>query len=156
MILSAQSIRARQAIRPIFTPFAERTKAFGMTYGLGPAGYDVRIAETMCLMPGEASLASTLEHFDIPCDVLAKVADKSTWARQFLAVQNTLAEPGWRGHLTLELSNHGRETIQFKEGMPIAQIVLQLLDEPTEQVYTGKYQDQQKGAVAAIYEKDET
>lgn len=148
MILSAQSIRKRG----VFTPFCERTKSHGMTFGLGPAGYDVRIAETMTLAPSASALASTLEHFDMPHDVLGKVADKSTWARRFLAVQNTIIEPGWRGYLTLELSNHGREVLHIVGGMPIAQIILQLLDEPTDAPYDGKYQDQRAGAVSAIHE----
>lgn len=149
MILSAQSIRARR----IFTPFAERTRFNGVTYGLGPAGYDVRIAEELRLFPGEAALASTLEHFDMPLDVLGKVADKSTWARKFIACQNTIVEPGWRGYLTLEISNHGREVIIIEKGTAIAQIILHLLDQPTEQAYEGKYQNQKQGATEAIFEK---
>lgn len=152
MILSAQSIRSRG----IFTPFFERTKAHGMTYGLGPAGYDVRVAERLSLAPGAAVLASTIEHFEMPDDVLGKVADKSTWARQFLAVQNTIIEPGWRGVLTLELSNHGERWIEIFPGMPIAQIILHSLDQPTNQPYAGKYQDQASGAVAAIFEVSST
>ena len=148
MILSAQSIRRLG----IFDPFHERTKAHGMTFGLGPAGYDVRIAENVDLEPGAYQLASTLEHFSIPSNVLGKVADKSTWARRGLAVQNTIIEPGWRGHLTLELSNHGTTWLRLFPGMPIAQIILHWLDEPTEQPYQGRYQDQASGAVAAIFE----
>jgi len=153
MILSAQSIR----LRGVITPFCERQRAHGMTYGLGPAGYDVRVAEAVILAPGGAALASTLEHFDMPKDVLGKVADKSTWARRFLAVQNTVIEPGWRGFLTLELSNHGGaggETLVIPAGAPIAQIIFQLLDEATDQPYSGKYQDQERGAVKAIFEAD--
>lgn len=148
MILSAQSIRKRG----IVSPFSERTRLFGMTFGLGPAGYDIRIDQDVALRPGEAKLASSIEHFEMPCDVLGKVADKSTWARKFLAVQNTIIEPGWRGFLTLELSNHGSFPIQISKGMPIAQIIFELLDEPTERPYEGKYQDQQAGAVEAIFE----
>lgn len=148
MILSAQSIRQRG----IFTPFCERTREHGMTYGLGPAGYDVRVSEEIALGPGGYSLASTIEHFTMPNDVLGKVADKSTWARLFLAVQNTIIEPGWRGYLTLELSNHSNRPIIIPKGAPIAQIVLHLLDQPTEQPYAGKYQDQKAGAVEAILE----
>lgn len=151
MILSSQSIRNRG----IFSPFHDRTKFGGMTYGLGPAGYDVRIRETVVLRSGAAALASTIEHFEMPTDVLGKVADKSTWARQFLAVQNTIIEPGWRGHLTLELSNHGRNDLVIEAGMPIAQIILHLLDTPTNQPYSGKYQDQRAGAVIAILEGED-
>lgn len=149
MILSAQSIRTHG----IFTPFHERTKQHGMTFGLGPAGYDVRVAQDLLLAPGKAALASTIEHFEMPNDVLGKVADKSTWARRFLAVQNTIIEPGWRGFLTLELSNHGSETLEIAAGMPIAQIILHQLDMPTDAPYAGKYQDQRSGAVAAILEE---
>lgn len=151
VILSAQSIRRRG----IFTPFCERTRSHGMTYGLGPAGYDVRIAETMRLYPGAFQLASTLERFAMPSDVLGKVADKSTWARRGLVVQNTIVEPGWRGYLTLELANHSAEIIGLEAGMPIAQIILHLLDESTEQPYAGKYQDQRQGAVEAVLEGGE-
>jgi dCTP deaminase len=148
MILSAQSIRKRN----IILPFEERTLSHGMTFGIGPAGYDVRIAESMWVSPGEAKLASVMEHIVMPRDVLARVHDKSTWARRFLAVQNTIIEPGWRGHLTLELSNHGMTSIKLQAGMPIAQIIFELLDEPTEQPYDGKYQDQGTGATKPIFE----
>jgi dCTP deaminase len=148
MILSAQSIRARG----IFTPFFERTKAYGMTYGLGPAGYDVRIAETVLIEPHGAVLASTVERFEMPNDLLGRVADKSTWARRFIAVQNTIIEPGWCGYLTLELSNHGSAPVPIFGGSPIAQIILELLDQPTEAPYAGKYQNQKAGAVQAIWE----
>ena len=148
MILSSQSIRRRG----ILTPFFERSKSHGMSYGLGPAGYDVRIRESMHLAPGQAKLASTLEHFDMPADVLGMVADKSTWARRFLTVQNTIIEPGWTGYLTLELTNHSDVSIRLEEGMPIAQIIFHLLDEPTEQVYRGKYQGQGPRPIKAIYE----
>ena len=148
MILSAQSIRKR---KPIY-PFFDRTTFAGMTYGLGPAGYDVRIAERVKLRPGEFSLASTVEQFYMPADVLAIVHDKSTWARKGLAMQNTVIEPGWRGFLTLELTNHGPNTLEIPDGSPIAQIVFHLLDQPTDTPYRGKYQDQAAGPVAAIME----
>lgn len=146
-ILSAQSIRIRCAVAGMrmVEPYAERTEAHGMTYGLGPAGYDVRIAETVNLPPGGFVLASTVERFDIPRDILAMVADKSTWARNGIAVQHTVIEPGWRGHLTLEISNHSDTHVSIFSGQPIAQIIFHLLDAPTEQPYAGKYQDQQAG-----------
>lgn len=149
MILSAQSIRKRG----IFNPFHERTVSNGMTYGLSPAGYDVRVAEDVRVQRFSGYfLASTLEHFNMPNDVLGKVVDKSTWARRFIFVQNTVIEPGWHGFLTLEITNHGPESVFIKAGTPIAQIILQLLDEPTEQPYAGKYQGQRAGAVNAILE----
>jgi dCTP deaminase len=140
MILPAQAIRK---IKPV-SPFCERTCHNGMTFGLGPAGYDVRLAETV-VVGAKFVLASTLEHFDMPTDLLGQVTDKSTWARRGVAVQNTIIEPGWRGYLTVELTNHGGEPIEIQAGDPIAQIVFFRLEAPTERPYQGKYQDQEAG-----------
>jgi dCTP deaminase len=143
-ILSAQSIRKRLGM---VTPFSERSTYRGMTFGLGPAGYDIRIDQRVCLDPGDFALASAMEKFYMPNDILARVADKSSWARQGLAVQNTVIEPGWRGFLTLELTNHGPDVLRIEPGTPIAQIIFERLDEPTELPYPekGRYQDQEAG-----------
>lgn len=144
MILAAQVIRRMRLV----DPFCERTTFEGLSYGLGPASYDVRIAETITLRPGDFALASTIERFTMPPDVAASVKDKSTWARRGLAVQNTFIDPGWSGFLTLELNNlysWGPHVLRIKAGMPIAQIVFEWLDFPTEQPYRGKYQDQPAG-----------
>jgi dCTP deaminase len=145
MILPAQTIRA---LRPI-EPFCERTMHRGMTYGLGPAGYDVRIAEAVTLRQGGFVLASTIERFEMPTDLLAIVHDKSTWARRGLCVQNTVIESGWRGWLTLELSMHAPGELEILAGDPIAQIVFHRLEAPTEQPYDGRYQDQAAGPQGA-------
>lgn len=152
-VLSAQSIRKRG----IFTPFSERAVAHGMTFGLGPSGYDVRIAESITLSasmygPHPFALASTIEHFDVPADLVGLVMDKSSWARQGLSLFNTVIEPGWRGFLTLELSYLGLGQLHIEAGSPIAQIVFHKLDEETEIPYAGKYQDQAPGAQPAILE----
>ena len=149
MILPAQQLRLRKPLEP----FVERCQSHGLTYGLGPAGYDVRIRENIKLGIGAFALASTIERFTMPDDLLATVHDKSTWARQGLAVQTTVIEPGWFGYLTLELTNHGYQELHLREGMPIAQILFHQLSEPTEQSYRGKYQDQMKGPQPAILEK---
>jgi len=122
-----------------------------MTFGLSSAGYDVRIAESLILKPGEFSLASTVEEFHMSNDTIGIVHDKSTLARRGLALQNTVIEPSWIGYLTLELSNHGEETLEFISGMPIAQIIFHLLDQPTEQPYSGRYQNQEAGPQAARF-----
>ena len=150
MILPAQVIRA---IRPL-APFCERTAHNGMTFGLGPAGYDVRIAESVTAAAGQFVLASTVERFDMPNDVLGQVCDKSTWARRGLAAQNTIIEPGWRGFLTLELTNHSTEAIAIRAGDPIAQIIFFRLEAPTKLPYRGKYQDQAAGPQAARQEAE--
>ncbi len=149
MILPAQEIKKRG----IVSPFHERTVKAGMTFGLGPAGYDVRVDQTMLLKPGAFALASTVEHFAIPDDIVGFVLDKSSWARQGLSLFNTVMEPGWKGYLTLELANLSGKPIAIFEGSPIAQIMFQRLAEPTESPYVGKYQNQQKGPQPAILEK---
>jgi dCTP deaminase len=172
MIIPAQTLRI---IKPV-EPFHERTRHNGFTFGCGPAGYDVRVAEDVLIPPGEFRLASTLERFNMPNDVMGIVHDKSTWARLGLAVQNTVIEPGWRGFLTVELTNHhhrcepnayhvvtGRghisgfrlnneNTIQIKAGTPIAQIVFHRLETATDTPYEGKYQEQKEGVQPAIIE----
>lgn len=135
-------------------PFSPRTEVeyddYGtLTYGLGPAGYDIRIDQELTLNAGSFQLASSVERFDMPPDVLARVTDKSTWARRGLCVQNTVIEPGWRGYLTLELTNHSEEHLWIPNGAPIAQVLFELLDEPTAQAYNGKYQNQQSGPQGA-------
>jgi dCTP deaminase len=146
MILPAQTLRI---MRPV-SPWQERTKQNGMTYGCGPAGYDVRIAESLHLVPGEFCLASTMECFSMPDDVLGVVHDKSTWARRGLFVQNTVIEPGWTGYLTLELTVSRR--ISVSSGDPIAQIIFHRLEAPTDSPYRGKYQNQAAGPQIARVE----
>lgn len=141
MVLSAQTIRVELGSR--IRPFAERTVENGMTYGLSCAGYDLRIKDSVILQPGGFELVTTIERFDFPDDILGKLADKSSWARRGVAVQNTVFEPGWRGFPTLEVSNHGSAVVSILAGSPIAQMVFHRLDAPTDQPYgDGKYQDQ--------------
>jgi dCTP deaminase len=124
-----------------------------MSFGLSHAGYDVRIAETMWLNPGMFSLASTIEEFFMPTDLVAFVHDKSTWARRGLSLFNTVIEPGWSGFLTLELVNHSTNPLRLLSGDPIAQIVFMRMEEPAEKPYAGKYQNQKRGPQEAIDER---
>jgi dCTP deaminase len=149
-VLSAQSIRKAGLV----TPMRERAEFYAsgkpLTYGLGPAGYDVTLDwgdpdAPWTLEPGEFRLAATLERFDIPNNVMGFIYDKSSWARQGLSLFNTVIEPNWRGYLTLELVNNGPRKLYMHPGTPIAHVVFQWLDEPTQLPYAGKYQDQEAG-----------
>jgi dCTP deaminase len=152
MILSAQTITRYCCKFEMIVPFHERSHVHGMSFGVGPAGYDVRIAETVKLPVEGFSLASTMEQFSMPTNVLGIVHDKSTWARRGLALQNTVIEPGWKGYLTIELSNHGSGLLSIPAGCPIAQIIFHELDHATEKPYVGKYQNQAAGAQKAIFQ----
>lgn len=161
-VLSAQTIRAYvHRGSHMIEPFVDRTSSHGMTYGLGPAGYDIRAAEDVDILPGGFVLGSSMERFQMPNNVLAYVKDKSSWARKGLCVQNTVIEPGWEGYLTLEYTNHldridadglRHNNIRIRRGMPIAQIIFHALDRPTNQPYDGKYQNQAPGPQEAINE----
>jgi len=157
-VLSGITLRATYGMfgGRIVEPFCERTVQNGMSFGVSHAGYDIRInndkpEQVFVLEPGESALTSSLEYFDMPLDVIAVVHDKSTWARRGLAVQNTVIEPGWRGYLTLELTNHGDMALRIDGGDPIAQILFHRLDQAVPG-YAGKYQDQQAGPQEARFE----
>jgi dCTP deaminase len=136
----------------IITPFVEKENFYSnnfpaMTYGASAASYDVRLGKPTIVHPNCATLAVTLEEFNMPDWVAARVANKSTWMRLGLRVEHTVIDPGWRGYLTLELSrthrNHENPEIwELPRGMPIAQIIFEALAEPTKQPYNGKYQNQ--------------
>jgi dCTP deaminase len=148
MIIPGQKIESLNAIKP----FLRRSVENGMTYGVGPAGYDVRISNEIMLYPGCFALGVTIEEFSMPDDVIAFVHDKSTWARRGLSLFNTVIEPGWRGFLTLELINHGYDPLLIPAGCPIAQIVFMRLEEKARMPYRGKYQDQPNVPVESIME----
>lgn len=159
MILSAQSIARRCQEDELIDDCWERTRHGGVTFGLSSAGYDVRVEfdedglqYERVLEPGQFMLASTIEKFKMPNDLVGIVHDKSSWARRGLAVQNTVIEPGWTGWLTLELTNHGQETLILQRGVGIAQVLFHQLDVPTDQPYEGKYQAQRRGPVEAVSE----
>lgn len=158
MILSAQSIRERCLYGDkLIEPFSERLNAFGMSYGLSSCGYDIRVAESFIIWPdSKVKLASSMERFSMPDNLCGRVHDKSTWARLGLFVQNTIIEPGWCGYLTLELTNNSDLTREIKAGMPIAQIIFEMLDATTRQPYEGKYQNQAPGVQEPIILKDES
>jgi dCTP deaminase len=157
MILSAQSIRRRcvEHNPPLIDPFVERgVSSGGNSFGLGPASFDVRVDQGVVISPHGFVLASTVERFSMPDDLAGTVRDKSSWARLGLAVQNTHLDSGWCGYLTVELSNHSDAEIRIPSGEPIAQIVFELLDQPTELPYRGKYYDQGRGPQPARRDRE--
>lgn len=148
MILSAQSIRRRclEHSPPLITPFTERgVSPGGRSFGLSACSYYVRVDQRIIVRPHDFKLGSTLERFCLPTDLAGTVRDKSSLARIGLAVQNTHLDPGWYGYLTIELTNHSAFEAVIDAGEPVAQIIFELLDAPTEQPYSGKYQNRARG-----------
>lgn len=137
--------------RPIVGMVPGKWREHGVSYGLGEAGYDIRIKQEIILTPeNHFTLASAIEEFDMPSDLVGVVHDKSTWARQGLSVFNTVIEPGWFGFLTLELVYHGNGVLKIPAGAGIAQVLFHKTTRDAS--YAGKYQHQPDRPVEAIHE----
>ena len=137
---------------PINNMAKDKIQEHGVSHGLGEAGYDIRIKQEVHFVPWEVNfgrfvLASAIEEFDMPLDLVGVVHDKSTWARKGLSVFNTVIEPGWKGFLTLELVYHGQTALIIPAGAGIAQVIFHKTSCKAE--YTGKYQNQEDKPVAA-------
>jgi dCTP deaminase len=128
-------IKAMAETQGMIEPFTESLRREGViSYGLSSYGYDARVADEfkiftnvdnaivdpkhfssnsfvdrktdICVIPPNSfALARTVEYFRIPDDVLVICLGKSTYARCGLIVNVTPLEPGWEGHVTLEISN---------------------------------------------------
>ena len=133
---------------PIKAMSLTKLKANGVSHGLGEAGYDIRVKQDIILdINKRFKIASAIEEFDMPDNLVGVVHDKSTWARRGLSVFNTVIEPGWKGFLTLELVYHGDSRLTIQAGSGIAQV---LFSETVESIaYTGKYQNQEDRPIHA-------
>jgi len=157
MIVNRQSLLRAAPLTPMET---EKIRYQGTSYGLSEAGYDLRIKQDITFIKdafgdrvvvkdpdageetffGSFCLASTIEKFQMPDFLVAKIHDKSTWARQALSVFNTIVEPGWHGWLTLELVYHGQSTLHIPAGSGIAQALFDQITDPSS-YGEGKYQN---------------
>src|SRR5213594_793301 len=102
------------------------------------------------LHPGEFVLGSTLERVRLPDDLVARLEGKSSLGRLGLLIHSTAGfiDPGWNGHVTLELSNVANLPVTIYAGMKIGQISFVQLSEPAASPYGSdglgsKYQGQQ-------------
>jgi dCTP deaminase len=105
--------------------------------------------EAFILHPGEFVLGSTLERITLPDDLVARLEGKSSLGRLGLLIHSTAGfiDPGWDGHVTLELSNVANLPITIYYGMKIGQLSFVQLSEPAEHPYGSgqlgsKYQGQ--------------
>ena len=110
------------------------------------------------LHPGEFVLGSTLEHVEVPADLVARLEGKSSLGRIGLLIHSTAGyvDPGWKGHLTLELSNVSSLPITLYHRMKIGQISYLRLTTPAERLYGSaelgsKYQGQQDPTASKIH-----
>lgn len=109
---------------------------------------DVPEGETFVLHPGDFVLGSTKERVGIPDDLVAHVEGRSSLGRLAVVVHATagLCDPGYRGQITLELSNLGTAPVTLTPGMRISQLTFTQLTSPAERPYGAergsKYQGQ--------------
>ena len=133
-VLSDKWIK-KMALNGMILPFEEKQIRKGkISYGLSSFGYDARVSDEFkiftnvnseivdpknfkpsnfvtkkvseCIIPPNSFvLASTVERFKIPKDILVICLGKSTYARCGIIVNVTPLEPEWEGHVTLEFSN---------------------------------------------------
>jgi dCTP deaminase len=89
------------------------------------------------LHPGEFVLGSTLERIRLPDDLVARLDGKSSLGRLGLLIHSTAGfiDPGWDGHVTLELSNVAKLPITIYPEMKIGQISFMQMTEPAAKPY---------------------
>ena len=159
----------------MIAPFVEnQVRENVISYGVSSYGYDVRIADEfkiftninstivdpknfdpksladfkgdVCIIPPNSfALGSTIEYFKIPRKVMTICVGKSTYARCGIITNVTPLEPGWEGHITLEISNTTPLPARIYAGEGIAQILFFESDEECMISYAekkGKYQAQ--------------
>jgi dCTP deaminase len=93
--------------------------------------------DSFVIHPGEFVLGRTQEHVELPNDVVARIEGKSSLGRLGLIVHATagFVDPGFKGTLTLEITNLTRVPIILWPGKPIAQLSFMALDQPAERPY---------------------
>ena len=93
--------------------------------------------EPFVLHPGEFVLASTYERVSLADDLAARLEGKSSLGRLGLVTHSTAGfiDPGFEGHVTLELSNLATLPIKLWPGMKIGQLAVFALSSPSESPY---------------------
>jgi len=137
MILSSKEIEQRIKKGLVIEPFGKTS--------LQPASYDLRAGASVTMLPKTLNLVSSLEYVEMPSDVAGVLRTRSSYARKGLVLGGGFVDPGFRGNLTLCLSNMSDEEIELKKGERIVQMLLLQVKAPSE-AYNGQYQDS-RGAV---------
>ena len=174
-VLSDRWIKKMAIEKKMIEPFVESQQSGqNISYGLSSFGYDARVSnefkiftdvdsavvdpknfnknsfvsrkvEECIIPPNSFVLASTVEYFKIPKDVMVICLGKSTYARCGIIVNVTPLEPGWEGHVTLEFSNTTPLPAKIYANEGAAQFVFLKGNEEPEVTYEkrkGKYMNQ--------------
>lgn len=111
--------------------------------------------DAFVLHPGEFVLGSTYEYVTLPDDVAARLEGKSSLGRLGLMTHSTAGfiDPGFQGHITLELANVATLPIKLYPGMKIGQMCFFRLSSPAEHPYGsaayGSHYQGQRGPTAS-------
>ena len=174
-VLSDKWIKEMVKKNNMISPFQDKqVRENKISYGLSSFGYDARVSNEFkiftnvnseivdpknfkpnsfvtkkaseCIIPPNSfALASTMEYFKIPKDVLVICLGKSTYARCGIIVNVTPLEPGWEGYVTLEFSNTTPLPAKIYANEGVAQFVFIKGNETPEVTYAdrnGKYMKQ--------------
>ena len=112
------------------------------------------------LHPGEFVLGQTMEWVELPDDLVARLEGRSSLGRLGLLIHSTAGyvDPGWKGNLTLELSNVANLPIALYSGMKIGQISFFQMSSAVERPYgsreLGSRYQGQSSPTASQYYKD--
>jgi dCTP deaminase len=114
--------------------------------------------DTFVIHPNEFVLGRTVEWVELPDDIVARIEGKSSLGRLGLIVHATagFVDPGFKGTLTLEITNFNSVPIVLRPGLPIAQLSLMSLDVAAERPYghpdLGSHYQAQREATESRYE----
>lgn len=117
--------------------------------------------ERFLVHPGEFVLATTLERVEIPADLLARLEGRSSIGRLGIVIHSTAGyvDPGFKGKITLEISNLGRIAVALYPGMRICQIAFEEMSSPVGSGYGerhgAKYQGQDAATASRLFEDKE-
>jgi len=121
----------------------------------------VAAGEEFILHPGDFVLGTTKERVEIPPDLLGTVQGRSSLGRLAVVIHATagIVDPGYRGQITLELSNLGTAPVALQPDMRISQVIFTELKTPAAEPYGSdrgsKYQDQAGPQASRIQADDE-
>lgn len=97
----------------------------------------------LILKPKQFILANTIEKIKLPDNICASVQNRSSIGRLGLFIENAgWIDPGFEGHITLELYNASNIPIKLLKGIRLCQIIFSELDTKADNPYEGKYLNQ--------------
>jgi len=116
---------------------------------LNPAGYDLRLKNTVTIEPGIQELVVTIERIELDLSVVGFLNIRSSLAREGVVGSLALVDPGFRGQLTIALFNASRQHVKIKKGERFVQITFAKLGGRVKRGYVGRYQDSE-GVVKSL------